>query len=158
MSNEPKPWTPPELTSAPNFATDEQIEAVVKVYVDEMRERGHIVGLANVEHLERAARIQDVWRGAFAHVLDAPKPAALPPDLTSLLHNFGVDNMKKAPPAGTTILPPGALQELLDAARGVLGAYESLLDSDYSTAMPGNWKEKMPDAEVICKRLRDLLP
>jgi hypothetical protein len=84
--NEPTPWTPPELTpsSAPKFATDEQISAVVAVYAREMYERGHLSDPAPAEvisHLERAARIQDVWRGAFAHLLVEPaavddRPAA----------------------------------------------------------------------------------
>lgn len=152
MSNEPKPWTPPQL-SPDTFATDAQIEAVVKVYVDEMRERGHIVGLANVEHLERAARIQDVWRGAFALVLGSPKPAAMP-DLGALFAGLA----PQQPPVGTTILPPGVLQEILDAARAVVDGYEGLLDSDYSTRSPSNWQEKMPEAAAVCKRLRDLLP
>lgn len=135
----------------PKFATDDQIAAVVNVYVNEMRERGHITGLANVEHLERAARIQDVWRGAFAHVLDAPASAAMP-DLGALFAGLA----PQQPPAGTTILPPGALQELLDAARAVVDDYESLLDSDYSGSK--SWQERMPDAAAVCKRLRDLLP
>ncbi len=61
-------------------------------------------------------------------------------------------------PPKLTVLPPGALQELLDAARGVLEGYEGLLDSDYSTRSPSNWQEKMPEAATVCKRLRDLLP
>jgi hypothetical protein len=134
--NEPTPWTPPELTpsSAPKFATDEQISAVVAVYAREMYERGHLSDPAPAEvisHLERAARIQDVWRGAFAHVLDEPAAVTSgePIDFGAMLSSLGLSRMQAAPsesmPVGTTVLPPGALQELLDAARAVLEGYEA---------------------------------
>ena len=138
MSNEPKPWTPPDLTPADPFANDAQIQAVVKVYADEMRTRGHIVGLANAGHLEQAARINDVWRVAFARVLGAPQPAALPPDLGAMLASI----MKPAPAVG---LSGPALVELLDAARAVCGEWPTV---------PTNYNA-MGDA---ISRLRGLLP
>lgn len=140
-------WTPPELMRAEPFATDEQIEAVVKVYVDEMRARGHIVaGDVNLPHLERVARIHDVWRVAFARVMDAPPVAATPlgGDLGAMLAKL----IKPAPG-----LSGPALRELLDAAAAVLTDFERILDSG-DAGTPPNWR----DYDTTCKRLRNLLP
>jgi hypothetical protein len=75
LSVKPPPverWTPPALVADPppaKFATDEQIALAVNMYAAEMIARGVHIGPEHIETLCRAARIQDIWRVAFARAV-----------------------------------------------------------------------------------------
>jgi len=55
--------------AAPVFATDEQIDQAVAIYVTEMRARGVGISDTDIANVRRAARIMDVWRVAFDRVV-----------------------------------------------------------------------------------------